>query len=996
MRCPSCGQEFVPVAGRCSQCGAAPDVLPALAQGTDPQAATVAGSDVATAAHPGPTSPSSWPSAPSASSAGPLHAGQAFGPRYHIIRALGAGGMGVVYQAWDAELGVAVALKVIRPEVLQDAESSREVERRFKRELVLARQVTHKHVVRIHDLGELGGIKYLTMPFVEGEDLAGVLRRDGRLPVPRVLAIARQVAAGLAAAHEVGVVHRDLKPENIMIAADGGALIMDFGISRSMSGTGTATALGAVIGTLEYMAPEQAQGQAVDQRADIYSFGLMLYDMLLGRGRLARGDNPMSEMMNRLTKAPEPMRALDPSLPEPLERIISRCLAPKPGERYATTDELLADLEALTPDGHRLPQAAPSSSPRTVLAAVAVLSVVALIAVAAWGWRAAGGPAPAAADPGPVSVVIATFENRANEPLFDGLIEQALAVGIEGASFVTTFPRRDALRLAEQIRPGAPLDEEGARLLARREAIDYVVAGAVAQEGSRYRMTIRVVDAQDRFVLDWQTEADAKERMLDAVGRAAARVRGALGDTSADPDRASDAETFTAASLDAAAAYARAQELQWAGRQEEAIEQYRRAVDLDPDLGRAYAGLAALYANRGRRAEAEQYYELAMSKIDRMTDREKYRTRGGYYLFTRNSAAAINVFEELVAKYPADTAGLTNLAVAHFYRRDMARALAEGEKAVAIYPRDIVRRSNHALFAMYAGDFEKARQQAAEALAISPVYVKAHVAQALSTLALGRPDDARAVYRTLAGVSAVGASFSVDGLADLALYEGKLGEAETLLAAGIEADEAEGRSDPAARKRIVLAGVRQARGDLRGAALEAVAAEKQTADESVMYRAGLIYLAAGQPERARAIARTLSDQLGTEPRIYGRLLEAERALAAGRARDAKDLFDEAQALADTWLGRYGLGRAYLELNQFPEAQDNLERCLRRIGEATAVFLDDVPSYRYLPPVYYYMGRAQEGNRSPAAARSFQTFLDIKQHGDEQGLVLDARRRLEGR
>ena len=195
--------------------------------------------------------------------AGPLTAGQAFGPRYHIIRVLGAGGMGVVYQAWDAELGVAVALKVIRPEVLHDIESAREVERRFKRELVLARQVTHKHVVRIHDLGELDGIKYLTMPFVEGENLADRLRAAGKLPVAQSLAIAKQIASGLEAAHEIGVVHRDLKPENIMISADDCALIMDFGIARSVGGgsTATATALGAVIGTLEYMAPEQAQGQ---------------------------------------------------------------------------------------------------------------------------------------------------------------------------------------------------------------------------------------------------------------------------------------------------------------------------------------------------------------------------------------------------------------------------------------------------------------------------------------------------------------------------------------------------------------------------------------------------------------------------------------------------------------------------------------------------------------------------------------------------------------
>jgi serine/threonine protein kinase len=169
---------------------------------------------------------------------GPLEIGQRFGARYHILRQLGIGGMGAVYQAWDAELGVAVALKVIRPEVMQDPAAAQDIERRFKQELLLARQVTHKNVVRIHDLGEIDGIKYITMPYIEGHDLASVLRSE-RLPVPKVMALARQVAAGLQAAHEAGVVHRDLKPANVMLEGEH-AIIMDFGIARSTSRGGAA------------------------------------------------------------------------------------------------------------------------------------------------------------------------------------------------------------------------------------------------------------------------------------------------------------------------------------------------------------------------------------------------------------------------------------------------------------------------------------------------------------------------------------------------------------------------------------------------------------------------------------------------------------------------------------------------------------------------------------------------------------------------------------
>ena len=502
--------------------------------------------------------------------AGPLTAGQAFGPRYHIIRVLGAGGMGVVYQAWDAELGVAVALKVIRPEVLHDIESAREVERRFKRELVLARQVTHKHVVRIHDLGELDGIKYLTMPFVEGENLADRLRRQGKLSVAQSLAIAKQIASGLEAAHEVGVVHRDLKPENIMISADDCALIMDFGISRSVGGasTGTATALGAVIGTLEYMAPEQAQGQPVDHRADIYSFGLLVYDTLVGRQRIAARDNAMSELMGRMQHGPPPLRTIDPAIPEPFERIVSRCLQPAADARYATTTELIKDLDGLTPDGHQLAPARPAaaSGARVAIAALAAVLVVVLTGI---GWWASRTPAPPAAVAEPVSVLIANFKNDANEPLFDGLVEQALGVGIESASFVSAYPRRDALRLVPAVKR-TTLDEETARLIAIREGIDRILSGSIAQDGTRYKLAVRIINpqapAEGSATLTLDTEAKDKNDVLNAVGRMAGKVRNGLGDVTVDGNQVPGAETFTAGSLEAAHEYVRAQELQWAGK----------------------------------------------------------------------------------------------------------------------------------------------------------------------------------------------------------------------------------------------------------------------------------------------------------------------------------------------------------------------------------------------------------------------------------------------
>jgi serine/threonine protein kinase len=312
---------------------------------------------------------------------GPLTPGRAFGPRYHIIRILGMGGMGAVYHAWDAELGVAVAIKVIRPEIMADPATAAEVGRRFKRELLLARQVTHKNVVRIHDLGEIDGIKYITMSFVNGIDLATLLKSEGKLKVAMVMRVARSVVSGLVAAHAAGVVHRDLKPANLMLGADGEALIMDFGIARSsgipepaavavalpahlqFAATGMVTGVTdeGIVGTVEYMAPEQARGAAVDQRADIYSFGLILYDLLVGRARRAPGERAIVELKARMERAPAPARSIASDIPEALDALISRCLDPDPGKRYQVQRFDLGGSQRLDDTGTPIPSNASSA-----------------------------------------------------------------------------------------------------------------------------------------------------------------------------------------------------------------------------------------------------------------------------------------------------------------------------------------------------------------------------------------------------------------------------------------------------------------------------------------------------------------------------------------------------------------------------------------------------------------------------------------------------------
>lgn len=1000
MPCPHCRSDAVSPLGRCTNCGTAVEETSLSAAVTSGPAGPVTGGDA----------PTGFPAAPAAggtaAAAGPLVPGQPFGSRYHIIRVLGAGGMGVVYHAWDGELGVAVALKVIRPEVLDDPGAAGEIQRRFKRELVLARQVTHRNVVRIHDLGEVAGIKYLTMPFVKGDNLATVLRTRGKLPLPQALSIGRQVASGLAAAHEVGVVHRDLKPENIMLDAEGDALIMDFGISRSVSGTGTATQLGAVLGTLEYMPPEQAQGQAVDHRADIYSFGLVLYDLIGGRQRLVGRDNPMSEVLSRMQAGPPPIRAVEPGVPEPVERILARCLAPLPDARYATTPELVADLEALTPDGHlRRPASAATSVaagvPRTTIAAAAL--VMLLMAAGAWWMLATRGPAAPPAAVEPVSVLVADFANRAGDPVFEGTLEQALGLALEGASFVTTYPRASAERVASQIKAGTTLDATAASLIALREGIKVILVGEIAKADAGYQISVRALrptaDATDNQVLaEASARAATKGEVLEAVGTVAASIRRSLGDTAVE-DLTPGRETFTAASLEAAQAYALAQRLAESGQDENAVTHYERAISLDPEFGRAYSGWASSAFKLGRRDEAKAHYEQALKLLDRMTEREKYRTLGAYYVaIAGDYEKAIENYSTLVEKFPADGAGHNNLAVAYFATLEFSKALEEGRRVLDIYPKSVLYRYNYALYAMYAGDFARAAAEAQRTIELNPNTPKAYLALAMAALAGGKPAEARAAYERAAATGPRGASLASIGLADLAMFEGRYEQAVEILESGIAQDVANQNRSGAATKRVALAEAHQASGQPSRALAVLDETLQGTQPPSILVPAARVLLENGRDAQVRRMADELRDRLQGHDRAYGHLLDGLLALKAGRVSDALDALHQARKLADLWLVRFYLGVAYVQAGgtSYTAGRDEFERCRQRLGEATAVFLDDVPSFRYTVPVWYWLGRAQEGmGLNDAAAESYRTFLSHRQAAGDR-LTADARQRLAAR
>ena len=916
--------------------------------------------------------------------------------RYEILQLLGEGGMGAVYKARDCELERVIALKIIRPDLV----GHEWILQRFKQELILARQITHRNVIRIYDLGEAAGMKFITMEHVEGETLKAVVQRERKLSPTEAGGIIRQVCQGLGAAHAEGVIHRDLKPGNIMRDHQGRIVVMDFGLAHSMEasqalsafGTGDDTTRtqsqlyqsqpGTLVGTPAYMAPEQASGEEPDARCDIFALGIIFFELLTGQMPF-KAAPPAETVRNRTREKPKTLGEVDAQVPRSLSKIVERCLQPERDARYQAAKDVLNDLdEYLAPFLRKAWK---------WMAVAAVLLLAGTQFVVQQRFTQKSGTQHA-----PVSVLVADFKNQTGDPVFDSTLEPALERALEGASFVNAYNRGQALQIASQLRPGASrLDDTLARLVAGREGINVIMVGSIARQGSRYAVECKAIDpVSGKTIVSSEATASDKNSVLGAANTIAARVRRTLGDTTPESAQIAAVETFSSGSLEAAHEYALAGNADSEGRWNEAIQHGLKAVQLDPDLGRAYDVIAVQYHNMGQPQEAEKYFTLALSKIDHMSEREKYRTRGAYYLMMREPDKALEEFTQLVSKYPADDAGHANLALAYFYRRDMAHALEEGRRATAIYPNHVVQRSNVGLYGMYAGDFSTGIEESKAALEMNHSFVPGYMGVALSQLGQGQPSEASATYEELAKIKPEGASSAASGLADVALYDGQLPEAIKILEQGARADLANKNADGAANKFAILAQAYLTSGNEAAAAVHAAdQALQQSKETGIMFWAARAYLGSKKPQKALALAQELSNSLEADPQAYGKLIEAEYAMNAGKAREALQLIADSRKFADTWMGRYDAALAYLSLGAYAEADSELEVCLKRRGEATALFLDESPTYHLFPPVYYYLGRAQEGLKSPAAADSFKTFVAIKEKAGLDPLVADARRHL---
>ncbi len=903
--------------------------------------------------------------------------------------------MGEVYRARDTRLNRDVAIKVL-PDVFA-ADSQRLA--RFKQEAQVLASLNHPNIGTIYGFEESDGRQALVLELVDGRTLEDRIRQ-GPMPLDEALPVARQIAEALEAAREQRVIHRDLKPANIKLRPNGTVKVLDFGLAKlvqasdpeaeastllSQSPTITspaATRLGAVMGTPAYMSPEQARGMPVDWRTDVWAFGCVLFEMLSGRS--AFGGETISDTIAKILEREPDWHALPASTPARIRELLRRCL--QKDQRHRLHD--ISDVRIEIDEG----RSAASRSRRVVgLPAVAAGGALAF-ALLAGAWWYAWRSTPAVPHE-PVSVVIADFQNRTDDPTFDHTLEPVLRIVLEGAGFITAYDRTlIGPRLG--VPPPEQLDEIAARQIAVKQGLGVVLSGSLERQAGGYRLSVRAVQAVTGDVIGIaEGTVSDKDRVLSEATRLVTTVREALGDDASDSAQRFAMETLSATSLEVVREYAEGTDALSRNKSDEALQSFSRAVALDPSFGLGHASMAIASRNLDRQQDAERYIKEAVRHVDGMTERERYRTRGLFYYITGDYQACVKEYGDLVARYAADVGARNNLALCLTYLRNLPQALDEIQRAVAILPKRALYRLNFALYAAYAGDFQTAEQEARTAQELgSPM---ALLSSAFAQLGRGQLSQAAESYQQLAKVNDQGASFAAAGLADLALYEGRLSEAVGILEQGAAAALAAKDPDRAANRFAALGYAQLVRGQRRAAVEAADTALANSQTVKIRFLAARVFVEAGEMPRASTVATSLASELQAEPQAYAKIINANAALKNRDPRLAIKTLIEANGLLDTWIGHYDLGRAYFGAGAFTQADSEFDRCLTRRGEALALFLDEEPTYGYLPPVYYYQGRVREALNSPGIAEPYRTYLTIRGTADEDPLLAEVRRRIRG-
>jgi serine/threonine protein kinase/tetratricopeptide (TPR) repeat protein len=535
-----------------------------------------------------------------------LATGSTFAGRYQVIEELGKGGMGRVYKVLDAEVKEKVALKILKPEIAADEETIE----RFRNELRFARKISHKNVCRMYDLSREQGTQFITMEYVEGENLKNLMRRMGQFSIGKAVSVARQVGEGLAEAHKLGVIHRDLKPQNIMIDNDGNVRIMDFGIARSLKGKGITDAR-VMIGTPEYMSPEQVDGAEADGRADIYALGVVLYEMLTGRVPF-EGDTALSVALKHKTAIPHDPRELNPQIPESLSALILRCLEKDKAKRYQNVEDLISDLKktesGLTPtSGILRPVSLAKAKPKRKIIAVAAGLVILAVAAAAFFVIKAN-----RLDVNPKRVVVAPFENKTGDPSLDSIGSWAadwIAQGISQAAQIEVVPglaAQESFRVVER-ESGKLQGMKKLRAMARETEAGTVVSGTYYIQGENLQFQANITDVKKgKLIYALPSVTGQKDNPIEAIKTLQQRTMGAFATYYAI--QTGGFVSISPPTYEAYQEYLRGIEL-FGKDYSQALEHLSKAVEFDPAFLLPKTIIATAYSNQGNYEKAKEILE---------------------------------------------------------------------------------------------------------------------------------------------------------------------------------------------------------------------------------------------------------------------------------------------------------------------------------------------------------------------------------------------------